>query len=421
MIPIMPAPPPPVPPTPQYRCQTCFVSFATSFQLEIHVDAYEVRALEQHQMYSLLAVANSVCLSVRPVQRLIAVLVDRLAKAAAHLIPIELDPPDADKYSNSNVSAKCPLPSCASVKPLKDMKFHFMQHVDCFEVCPGCGYTWTNVHSFLVHVKDCLKDADAAKKTHGQRRQRALVHRTVMRLQDAMDEFKTEPLDTRQDRPAPFLRQPQTPQTAFSGDPSLHPLLSRDASVKRHKRGTGPVYAASRETRRLDQAIGLTGPATTDTPQGQSWRPPGLPSHAFSREPSVMQDPMPSSAPLNSTLSPLSSPAKPPSPAKATRPVKAARSAKAAHSTKAARPVKAKSPVKATSPVKVTSPVKATSPVEDLCPVETPRLAEASPEAPSNIMSLDVEMDNVMQPVDWEMDDFIDEWPPGPPFGHNPN
>lgn len=218
-----------------------------------------------------------------------------------------------------------------------------------------------------------------------------------MRLQDAMDEFKTGPLDTRQDESAPF-RQPQTPQTAFSGDPSLHPLLSRDAPVKRQKRGTGPVYAASHETRRIDQAVGLTGPATTDTSQGQSWRPPGLPSHAFSREPSFMLDHVPSSAPLNSILSPLSRPAKPPSPAKATRPVKGPRS------------------------VEDLSIVEDPCPVQESCPVETPRLAEASPEAPSNMMlPLDFEMNQVMQPVDWEMGDFIEEWPPEPPFGQNPS
>ncbi|KAM0481958.1 hypothetical protein ACHAPX_003292 [Trichoderma viride] len=291
-------------------------------------------------------------------ERLISFLVERVAKAVAHLIPIELDPPDADRYSESTVSSKCPLPSCTSVKPLNEMKFHFMKHVDCFEVCPGCGHTWTNVHLFLVHLKECLKNADEAKRAHGKRRQRALVHRTVMRLQDAMDEFKTGPLDTRQDGSASF-RQPQTPQTAFSGDPSLHPLLSRDAPVKRQKRGTGPVYAASRETRHMDQAIGLTGPATTYTAQGPSWRPPGLPSHAFSREPSFMQDTMPSSAPLNSILSPLS------------------------------------------------RPVETLFPVETPFPIETPRLAEASPEAPSNMtLPLDFEMDHVMQPVNWEMGGF---------------
>ncbi|KAL7966156.1 hypothetical protein HDV63DRAFT_385633 [Trichoderma sp. SZMC 28014] len=44
--------------------------------------------------------------------------------------------------------------------------------------------------------------------------------------------------------------------------------------------------------------------------------------------------------------------------------------------------------------------------------VESPRPAEASPEAPPNGMSLEEEMDNMMLPVDWEMDDFMEEWTP---------
>lgn len=182
-----------------------------------------------------------------------------------------------------------------------------------------------------------------------------------MRLQAAMDESKSKPVKTRPERQVDAgssLRQRQTPQTAFSGDPSLYPVLSRDPLVNRHERGTGPAYLASHFTRHLDQVIGLTGPATTDAPQRQSslqqqpWRPPGLPPCAFTRT-----DPMPSTAPINSMLPPLS------------------------------RPVQSASTVK------------------------TPRPAKASPEAPPN-MPLDVEMDNIMQPTDWKLDDFMKEWPP---------
>ncbi|KAM0449861.1 hypothetical protein ACHAPV_006950 [Trichoderma viride] len=296
---------------------------------------------------------------------------ERVSKAVAHLIPIRLDPPDADKYSESDVTSKCPLPSCNEVMPLKQMKYHFLQHVDCFEICPGCGYSFVNVHAFFVHVKDCLKDANEIKKAHSRRRQRALVHRTVMRLQEAMDEFESGPVEARQDGIAASLPgQYQPPRTGFSGDPSLHPLLSRDPSAQRHVRGTGPVYPASRDTRHLDQILGLTDPAT-DTQQ-QRWRPPGLPPCAFSQAPST--------APLKPILPPLSRPIEDP------------------------------------------RPVEAPCPAESPCPVETPRLAEASPQAPSNMMlPLDLEMDNVMLPMDWEMDDFMDSWPPEPSFEHNPN
>jgi hypothetical protein len=52
-------------------------------------------------------------------------------------------------------------------------------------------------------------------------------------------------------------------------------------------------------------------------------------------------------------------------------------------------------------------PVETLFPVETPFPIETPRLAEASPEAPSNMtLPLDFEMDHVMQPVDWEMGGF---------------
>ncbi|EHK46933.1 uncharacterized protein TrAtP1_010457 [Trichoderma atroviride] len=367
----------PAPPAPQFKCQTCYVSFPTLFQLEIHIDAYEVRALKQDQTRSRRPwLTPSLCPSVCPVQRLITVLMERVAKAAAHLIPIQLDPSDADRFSESVVTSKCPLPSCNSVKPLKDMKFHFIQHVDCFEVCPSCGYTFVNVHAFFVHLSECIKNADEAKKTHMNRRRRALVHRTVMRLQEAMDEFTTGPVETRQDVNAGHLRQHQPPRPPFSGDPSLHPRLSRDSSVQRHERGTGPVYAANRNTRTLDQILGLIGPAT-DTPQQQPWRPPGLPTHAFSLAPSSMRDLIP----VKPVVPPLS------------------------------------------RPVETASTVQAPCPVEEVpCPVETPRLAEASPQAPSNMMlPLDLEMDNVMLPVDWEMDEFMGSWPPEPSFELNPN
>ncbi|KAK1239881.1 hypothetical protein MKX08_007323 [Trichoderma sp. CBMAI-0020] len=324
------------------------------------MDAYEVRALQQDQLRSRWPwLTPSLCPSVCPVQRLITVLMERVAKAAAHLIPIQLDPPDADKWSGSVATGKCPLPNCNSVTPLKDMKFHFSQHLDCFEACPGCGYTFVNVYAFFVHFKGCFRTADETKKAHMERRRRALVHRAVMRLQEAMDEYKTGPVETRQDANAGHLPLHQPPPP-FSGDPSLHPLLSRDPSAKRHERGTGPVYAASHNTRTLDQIIGLTGPAT-DAPQQQPWRPPGLPTHAFSLAPSSLRDPIP----VQPGLPPLSRPVEGP-------------------------------------PI-----VQTPCPVEEVpCPVGTPRLAEASPQAPSNMML----------PVDWDMDEFMESWPPEPPF-----
>lgn len=120
----------PAPPTPQFRCQTCYALFSTPFQLEIHIDAYEVRALNQDQTRSRWPwLTPSLCPPLCPIQRLIPLLMERVAKATAHLTPIELVPPDADKFSESVVTSKCPWPSCDSVKPLKDMKFHFTQRM----------------------------------------------------------------------------------------------------------------------------------------------------------------------------------------------------------------------------------------------------------------------------------------------------
>ncbi|KAL6898565.1 hypothetical protein GGI43DRAFT_80466 [Trichoderma evansii] len=271
----------PIPAGPKFKCQVCYVSFPSQDQLELHIDGYS---------------------------RILTFLMERVAKASAHLIPLKLE---VDDYPIPDVTSKCPLPRCTLVMPLEKLKWHFSEHVTCYESCPGCLNTFVNAQVYLNHVKACICITfDEAKVEHSMRTQRALNHRTAMKFKEAMDEFKPEPIEggqggngesLPQNQPSQNLPQqnqpPQSinPQNLHTQDPypqDINPqdlLLPNFLPQRLPSRDNGPglVYSATRDAATLDQQVGLTDPETTNqSRQKQAWVPPkSLHPNAFGPTP----------------------------------------------------------------------------------------------------------------------------------------
>lgn len=248
---------------------------------------------------------------------------ERVAKATAHLIPVKLDEPDADKYPLPDVTSKCPLPQCTVVMPLTRLRWHFAERmsfygaycakeactntysidVHCYENCPGCGRTFVNAHIFIQHIKACVCISfEEAKVAHGMRKERALVHRTAMRFKEAMDEFRPEPIEGGQGGNGERLPRNLPPQNLAL------------QNVPPQNNGPGLIYAATHDTTTLDQVIGLIGPDTTanQAQQQQTWvQPEFLHPHSFGPTPGPSPGSTPGATPMNTMPPPPLPPPRP--------------------------------------------------------------------------------------------------------------
>ncbi|KAH6614579.1 hypothetical protein B0J18DRAFT_439688 [Chaetomium sp. MPI-SDFR-AT-0129] len=137
------------------QCQTCFVYFPTNQELVRHIGEYRDR------------------------ERLLLAELERCRMHTARLDGPRNDNDGVDNDDNGDPAENehvCPYHGCgrkSSFTTRSNLLRHFQTHMECFEVCPFCFETFTQVYRFANH--NCKAPPDDRKKTYFDRRNKHLL------------------------------------------------------------------------------------------------------------------------------------------------------------------------------------------------------------------------------------------------------